>query len=81
MVEYKGEINILKLLLKMDGINISTISRKCAITSGYVKKYVNMLEQEGIVKLHRFPRLTIVELNKESAKYNAIRTLWGEEES
>lgn len=78
MVEFKGEICILKLLLKIDGLNLSSIARRCAMTMGYVRKYVNMLEQEGIVKVHRYPSVVIVELNKESPKYEALKTLWGE---
>jgi len=79
--EHKSEIQILKVLLKSDGITQTRLFSKAGIDYKYGIKYLQNLEKEGLIKQHHYDRITIVSLNKTSPKYQAIKTLWGEKKN
>jgi DNA-binding MarR family transcriptional regulator len=88
MIKTKGEIKVLKALLNEDrkarqqgraesGLTPSAISQAAKIQGSYVAKYLNTLEKEGLITKRIIANVTIISLNKDSPKIQAVWTLWG----
>ena len=77
VIEFRGEIQVLKTLLKFDAINITHLSKLIGQGHGQTKKHVAGLEKKGIVTVREYGAIRIIEINKDSPYYNAIKTLWG----
>lgn len=80
VIEYRGEIRILKELLKIQETNINDLAKRVGQTNKNIWANVNRLQKKEIVTVRLYGkdgRVKIIGLNKRSPYYEAINKLWG----
>lgn len=78
-IGYRGEIKILRVLLKKRALNITALAKEIGHSNVATKRHAYALERKGFVKVKSYGAVQIVTLNEENPKFQAVKQLWGEE--
>ena len=70
-----GRIKLLKIILKHGQINITRLTRESGLHHRLVARYLNDLEEEGVVTVRRVGRLRIIEANLHKPEVALLRDL------
>jgi len=58
----KGKFKILRILLKENEINISSLLKRTKISYKFMERYLLELENDGIIRQKRFGKIRIISL-------------------
>ena len=75
LFESKGRFRVLRFLLQEGQANISRIVRETGLPHRLVKKHLEELSKQGIVKERRYGRLRLFEVNLEDPRISATKNL------
>lgn len=68
-------MRILKVLVQLDELNVSEITRRLGTNYQTTSKHLELLEAEKIVQHKRFGRIRLYKLSEHSPKARAIKDL------
>ena len=74
----KARIRILKVLLAVKEINITSLTRKVKANYGVVKYHIDVLKSLGIVEEKKFGRIRIIRLRDSDPKVKLIEKVFNE---
>jgi len=71
----KRRVKILKLIFRLGELNISDVARRLGINFATTSRYLQFLEQEGILQQRVYGRIRMYRFNQASSKAKAIQNL------
>jgi len=71
----KGRTKILKVLAKIDNLNVSEIARRSGLSYTTTFQHLQFLEREGLIRHKTFGRIRIFRFNEDDQKATITKRL------